>query len=321
MFASDVLRDIEVFEEAIVDVKGIGVHYLHAGVGRPLLLLHGLVGSALNWRKNIDFLAQDAEVFALDLFNMGESDRVPGLDAGLVATADRIVKCMDALGLESADIAAHSHGGALALMLAARHPDRVRRLVLFAPANPFCGLGRNLIDFYRTGLGLFVARTIPLLPKGLKAIALRRMYGDPRRVAEDALEGYIAGLKVPGTIEHVMQIVDQWHVDMGLLRAALVGMVSKPTLLVWGDRDRAVGLSSAYELKKLLPQSQLLVLPGVGHIAFEELPDACNEAMRDWLVSPFELETVASPRESTAARSLRPARPDHRVPPMAHGAA
>jgi 4,5:9,10-diseco-3-hydroxy-5,9,17-trioxoandrosta-1(10),2-diene-4-oate hydrolase len=276
--------------EGFVVVGGVKVHYQRAGSGRPLLLLHGLVGSAKNWRLNIDFLSQDSDVYAIDLFNMGESERVPGLDAGLEATADRLKAYMDALGLDEADIAAHSHGGAVAMMFAARHPDRVRRLILFAPANPFCDLGHQLIRFYQTRFGIWFARQIPSLPRMLKATALSRMYGDPSRVSVGALEGYIEGLHIPGTMDHVLQIVQRWFVDMGLLRSALEQLVAKPTLLIWGDRDRAVGLSSAQELQRMLPQSSLMVLPGVGHIAFEEMPEVCNEAMRDWLSKPLPSE-------------------------------
>jgi 4,5:9,10-diseco-3-hydroxy-5,9,17-trioxoandrosta-1(10),2-diene-4-oate hydrolase len=225
-------------EEGFVLVGGVKVHYECAGKGRPLLLLHGLVGSAKNWRQNIGFLAGDSRVYAVDLSNMGESERVPGLDAGLEATADRVVECMDALGLDEADVAGHSHGGA-----------------------------------------------VPFFPRMLKATALSRMYGDPSLVTEDALEGYIAGLHVPGTIDHVLQIVRRWPVDMGLLRSSLTHLAGKPTLLIWGDRDRAVGLSSGRQLQSILPLSRLIVIPGVGHIPFEEQPDVCNRAMRDWLAS------------------------------------
>jgi 4,5:9,10-diseco-3-hydroxy-5,9,17-trioxoandrosta-1(10),2-diene-4-oate hydrolase len=273
-------------EEAFVLVDGMKVHYQRAGTGRPLLLLHGLVGSAKNWRRNISFLSRDSNVYAIDLFNMGESDRIPGLNAGLEATADRLAASMDALGLEEADIAGHSHGGAIAMMFAARHPDRVRRLILFAPANPFCDLGNQLIRFYQTRTGIWFARRIPILPRMLKATALSRMYGDPSRVTLGSLEGYTEGLHIPGTIDHVLQVVQRWFVDMGLLRSALTGLASKPTLLIWGDRDRAVGLNSGRELQRTLPHSSLLVLPGVGHIAFEEMPDVCNQAMRDWLLNP-----------------------------------
>jgi 4,5:9,10-diseco-3-hydroxy-5,9,17-trioxoandrosta-1(10),2-diene-4-oate hydrolase len=277
-------------EEAFVPVGGVKVHYQRAGTGRPLLLLHGLVGSAKNWRQNISFLSRDSSVYAVDLFNMGESERVPGLDAGLEATADRLAACMDALGLAEADIAGHSHGGAVAMMLAARHPDRVRRLILFAPANPFCDLGHQLIRFYQTRFGIWLARQIPVLPRMLKATALSRMYGDPSRVTAGSLEGYTEGLHIPGTMDHILQIVERWFVDMGLLRSVLPGLTAKPTLLIWGDRDRAVGLSSARELQRTLPQSSLLIIPGAGHIAFEEMPDICNRAMRDWLRSPLPAE-------------------------------
>jgi 4,5:9,10-diseco-3-hydroxy-5,9,17-trioxoandrosta-1(10),2-diene-4-oate hydrolase len=277
-------------EEAFVLVDGVKVHYQRAGSGRPLLLLHGLVGSAKNWRQNITFLSRDSSVYAVDLFNMGESERIPGLDAGLEATADRLAACMDALGVAEADIAGHSHGGAVAMMFAARHPDRVRSLILFAPANPFCDLGHQLIRFYQTRFGIWLARQIPVLPRMLKATALSRMYGDPSRVSAGSLEGYIEGLHVPGTMDHILQIVDRWFVDMVLLQSALTGLVAKPTLLIWGDRDRAVGLPSGRELQRTLPQSRLMVIPGAGHIPFEEVPDICNKAMRDWLRRPLPAE-------------------------------
>jgi 4,5:9,10-diseco-3-hydroxy-5,9,17-trioxoandrosta-1(10),2-diene-4-oate hydrolase len=246
---------------------------------------------------------------------MGESERVPGLNAGLEATADRLAAYMDALGLDEADIAAHSHGGAVAMMFAARYPDRVRRLILFAPANPFCDLGNQLIRFYQTRAGIWFARRIPFLPRMLKATALSRMYGDPSRVSLDALEGYTAGLHIPGTMDHVLQIVQRWFVDMGLLRSALTGLPAKPTLLIWGDRDRAVGLNSGRELQRTLPQSRLMVLPGVGHIAFEEMPDICNQAMRDWLINPSPSESHHP--EAPAFRS----QPVDRATPEVRGAA
>jgi 4,5:9,10-diseco-3-hydroxy-5,9,17-trioxoandrosta-1(10),2-diene-4-oate hydrolase len=302
-----VIEGLPTIDEAFVLVHGAKLHYQRAGTGRPLLLLHGLVGSARNWRQNISFLSRYSSVYAVDLCNMGESERIPGLDAGLEATADRLAAYMDAVGLDEADIAAHSHGGAIAMMFAARHPERVRRLVLFAPANPFCDLGHQLIRFYQTRAGIWLAKQIPWLPRLLKATALSRMYGDPSRVSLDALDGYTAGLRVPGTIDHVLQIVQRWFVDMRLLHSALAKLATKPTLLIWGDRDRAVGLSSARELQRSLTQSSLLVLPGVGHIAFEEMPDLCNQAMRDWLLNPLPLMTSltsASPfRASSAEKS------------------
>ncbi|GAC1364911.1 MAG: hypothetical protein NVSMB3_13490 [Acidobacteriaceae bacterium] len=287
-------------QEGDVLVDGRRMHYLRAGSGPPLLLLHGLVGSHHNWRLNIDSLAASATVYALDLLNMGESDRVPGLDAGLEATADRVIAFMDALGLTEADIAGHSHGGAVTLSLAARHPNRVNRLILFAPANPFCDLGRQLIRFYESQAGHLFARLIPALPRWTKAVALGRMYGDPSRVAADTLQGYTDGLEVRGTIDHVLQIIRRWSADMATLRSVLPAVAAKPALLIWGDQDRAVGLDSARHLQRILLHSSLVILPGVGHIAFEEMPTACNRAVLEFLAAPV---AGVAPREHARAAS------------------
>jgi 4,5:9,10-diseco-3-hydroxy-5,9,17-trioxoandrosta-1(10),2-diene-4-oate hydrolase len=263
----------------------VRLHYQRAGSGRPLLLIHGLVGSARNWRLNIEDLSRQATVYAVDLLNMGQSQRVRDLDASLESTADVLARWMDAVGLAEVDVAGHSHGGAIAMMLAARHPERVGKLILFAPANPFCELGHQLIAFYNSGPGRFLANLIPAMPKFVTTVALGRMYGDPKRATRESLEGYTDGLSMPGSIGHVLEIVRRWHVDMALLRSVLPRLADKPALLIWGDRDRAVGLSSAHKLQQLLPQAELVIVPGVGHIAFEEMPEICNNTMRRWLAS------------------------------------
>ena len=60
------------YQEAFIDVTGTRVRYLHAGTGKPVVLIHGLVGSSEDWRNNIDALAGNGSVYAIDLVNMGE---------------------------------------------------------------------------------------------------------------------------------------------------------------------------------------------------------------------------------------------------------
>ena len=303
------------------------IHYLRAGSGRPMLLIHGLVGSSVNWRRNIDALAcgqrgpgdSGACVYALDLPNRGRADRVRGLDAGRAATADRVAAFMNALGINEGDIVGHSHGGAVALMLAARHPDRVRSLALFAPANPYSNLSDRLVRIYSSALGIPLAGIAPYLPAWSQRIALGRMYGDPARIVAGTLEGYIEGLRVPGTIGHVLAIVRGWFADMAQLRAALP-RVRVPVLLVWGDRDRAVSLASGKRLQRELSGSRLTVIPGAGHVLFEEMPGEANRQMIAWVcqergsVIPKCAEEPASkrpnrgqPQSSAASTTVAPA--------------
>lgn len=266
-----------------IEVQGARVHVVRAGSGSPVVLLHGLTGSVVNWRHNIPVLASRAAVYAIDMVNMGDSARVPGLDPGLAATADRVVAAMDALGLARADIAAHSHGGAIALMLAARHPERVRSLMLFAPANLHSHVSDHLVRFYTGAIGIAFGRLVPFLPRYLHMIALRRMYGDPARIGPGTLEGYVTGLRVRGTIPHIIGILRNWFDEMHALDAVLPSLEQTKVLLVWGDRDRAVSLESGRILQGKLPYAELAILPGVGHVPFEERPDECNEFMLEWL--------------------------------------
>ena len=290
-------------EDLFVLVDGLRIHYRRAGSGRPLLLVHGLVGSARNWNLNIEELAREATVYAIDLPNMGESDRLPGLDSGLEASADRLARWMDVMGIEEANVAGHSHGGAVAMMLAARHPQRVDKLMLFAPANPYCDRSREIVRFYTTRVGYWLANLIPRLPAFIQLTGLKYVYGNPARVRMDALKGYTAGLATPGTVDHVLGIVRRWYIDMESLRSALPKLRDRPALLVWGDRDRTVGLSSARQLHKVLPLSKLVTIPGAGHIAFEESPEICNQAMQKWLSTP--VQAVATARAGRRKRALR----------------
>jgi 4,5:9,10-diseco-3-hydroxy-5,9,17-trioxoandrosta-1(10),2-diene-4-oate hydrolase len=271
------------YEEAFVDVVGARVYYLHAGSGKPMLLIHGLVGSSANWRNNIGALAQHASVYAIDLVNMGKSQRVGGLDAGLRATANRVVAVMNALNLTEADIVAHSHGGAVALMLAALHPRLVRRLILFAPANPYSRASDVMVRIYSTAWGGILASMLPYLPAPIQRIALGQMYGGADRVLDKCLQEIIDNLRSPVTLRHVLCVIRCWCAEMATLEAAIRRVKRTPTLLVWGDRDCTVSLSSAIQLNRKLRASELIVLPGGGHSVFEDAPEESNRIMLEWL--------------------------------------
>jgi 4,5:9,10-diseco-3-hydroxy-5,9,17-trioxoandrosta-1(10),2-diene-4-oate hydrolase len=291
-------------EEGFVDVAGARVHYLHAGTGKPMILIHGLVGSCANWRTNIGALAHQGSVYAVDLMNMGKSERVAGLDPGLKATASRIVALMDSLNLAEADIIGHSHGGAVALMLAALHPRRVRRLILFAPANPYCRSSDRLVRAYSTSWGGFVLRILPYLPALAQRMVLGEMYGGPDRVLDVCLREYVDGLRNPGTLRHVLSIIRCWFAEMAKLKRALPRVAKIPTLLLWGDRDCTVSLNSGIKLNRKLRASKLVVFPGRGHSVFEEVPEEANRMMLEWLDS-CSASTALPPIGATTSNARR----------------
>jgi pimeloyl-ACP methyl ester carboxylesterase len=284
------------YQDAFVDVAGTRVHYLHAGTGKPIVLIHGLVGSSEDWSNNIDTLAREASVYAVDLVNMGKSQLIGELDAGLSATANRIIAIMDAANFAEADIVAHSHGGAVALMLAALHPRRVRRLVLFAPANPYSRSSDVMVRIYSTRWGGLLAWMLPYLPAPIQRIALGSIYGGPDRVLDKCLQEIVVGLRNPATLRHVLCVIRCWCAEMVKLEAAIRRLKRFPVLLVWGDRDCTVSVTSAIQLKRKLRASELIVISGYGHSVFEENPDESNRIMLEWLgrdsLSPSRLSNA-----------------------------
>jgi pimeloyl-ACP methyl ester carboxylesterase len=117
-----------------VEVDGVPIHYVEAGQGKAVLLIHGLGASTFSFRHTIPELAQRYRVIALDLKGFGYSAR-PQSDYSLTAQAALVRQVMDRLGVERAAVVGHSMGGAVAMRLALGYPERVSRLVLVASAT------------------------------------------------------------------------------------------------------------------------------------------------------------------------------------------
>ena len=283
-------------EKHWVQVDGHRMHCLKAGLGPDLILVHGLLGTASAWDPAIPGLAEESTVYAVDALGIGESDRVPGLDATLEAQAARLVTFMDQSGIRSADFLATSHGGAVTLTLAARHPGRVKNLLLHAPANPYSQLGDPLINFYLTGLGTWFAHRIASLPEPMQALALGRMYGDPSQLRDGSLGKYIGSLQVPGTVNYVLSILSTWFADMAKLKTDLEHVCQFPTLLLWGDRDRAVSIESGQRLRRCFDQVEFQVLPGAGHLPYEECPETLSRLANSFLSNMREGIREAGPK-------------------------
>lgn len=259
------------------------MRYLREGTGRPLLLLHGLLGYSFSWRYVIPALAPFADVHAVDMLGVGFSDRPRGLDCCLQASAERLIRFLDSVGITSCDLVGTSHGGAVAMRAASLAPDRIHRLVLVAPANPWSNHGRLMASFLSTPpVNWLFPRMAPFLRVTHDRL-LRRLYGDPSRIRPGTLEGYSEPLAQPGAFQTGLSILSTWARDMEELRTILPSISHIPTLVIWGNLDNAVDPASAEPLCRQFQHSQLLMLPGVGHLPYEEAPEQFNDAVIQFL--------------------------------------
>jgi pimeloyl-ACP methyl ester carboxylesterase len=223
------------------------------GEGAPLLLLHGWGATAELFAPLFDRLQPGRMLIAPDLPGFGGTP-APEQPWSAHEYAAWTVALLARLGVQRCDVIGHSNGGRIAIVLAAEHATRVRRVVLTSSAGivPRRRLRqRAAVRVYKL---LRRAQSSPLLPAPLRAAAGRRA---DRRGSED------------------------YRSATGTMRATLVRLVNEdlrplmphiaaPTLLVWGDRDAETPVADAREMERLIPDSGVAVFEHAGHYAYLE---------------------------------------------------
>ena len=231
------------------------------------------------------------------------------------ATALRVLKFVDKLGLSSFDLLGTSRGGAVAMAAAAEcvragaSRRRLRRLVLGVPGESvLVRMGRWLAPFFGTTCrGGVVSRWRCERMPFLFPYWHGRLYGDRNKIPPGSLEGYKAPLAIPGLFEHALSIVRTWTADLQELEALLPQLAPIPTLLMWGSKDPAVYVSSMEPLARHFANVQTVVFPGVGHLPYEECPEEFNRALIEFLTSAERTSSASrKEREKWGTRSTEP---------------
>jgi pimeloyl-ACP methyl ester carboxylesterase len=274
---------LEGFEERSAEVKGRRLRWFVAGPedGPPLVLLHGLAGAAVNWSLLVPRLAETRRVVVVDLPGHGGSEPLPAAPS-LAPYADRVARAAAAEGFERADYAGHSLGGLVAVRLAIRRPEAVRRLILSAPAGissstrraeralAFVGWiqpGRRISPYWR-----LVAKQ-PLLRI---AVFGHWFAADPQSLTPQA---------VAATLAHVNLHTDTDSAWRALIRddpRPELHLVRSPALLLWGSSDNQLPFADAVDYARRL-RAPLRVVADCGHLVVLERPDACYDAINSFL--------------------------------------
>ena len=247
-----------------VVAAGIRTNVHDIGSGHPVLLIHGSgagVSAWANWRLVMPVLAQQARVIAPDMVGFGFTDRLdlsqPGQRYDMDTWVRQAVGVLDALGIEKTDLVGNSFGGALALALSIRHPQRVRRLVL---------MGSVGVPFTLTpGLDAAWGYT-PSLENMRK---LLDVFAYDRSLVTDELARlrYEASIQ-PGFQESFAAMFPaprQRWVDAMCSPESAIRALPHHTLVVHGRDDRVIPLSTSLTLSQWIVRSQLHVFGQCGH--------------------------------------------------------
>ena len=269
------------FHPLFAEFRGARVRYFAAGLGRPVVLVHGLGGAATNWTRLAPLLARLRRVIVPDLPGHGRSDSI-GRPADLGAYADCIAAILERETTESAGVVGHSMGGVVALRLAAAHPARVSALALVESAGISSASRRAEAFLALTGL----------LKPARHAGRLRHLIA-PRSSLRALTFGYWgAGLARDLTAEAVLGFLEGGSdaTDVATASAALVrddprlvlDRVTCPALVLWGSRDRMVPLEDGFEYARRL-RAPIRVIAGAGHLLIGERPEECASILEEFL--------------------------------------
>lgn len=245
-----------------------GISLTDEGSGRPILLLHGIGGSARSCAAAASVLArQRVRALAWDAPGYGESADPDGP----VDLPARVVAVLDDLGLEQVDLFGTSWGGVIATVVTARWPERVRTLVL---ADSTRGSGTSpdraaamrarLAELAEVGAERFAAVRAPrLVSPGCDPATAEAVRAEMARVR---LPGYGAAVQFMASTD----------------TAALLPGIDRPTLVLVGEDDVVTGVPESELLARTIPGARLTVVPGAGHCAVTERPAEVAAAMLDF---------------------------------------
>lgn len=256
-----------------------------------MLLLHGFPDFWYMWRYQVTSLAKEGfRVIAIDMRGYNRSDAPTGVrHYATDILANDVVRVMNTLGILTAHVVGHDWGGVIAWNLAINHPERVRKLVVINAPHPkayFRALSRSsqlLRSWY------VLAFQIPRIPEFLLGFArlwvLRRIWlgagGSSGNVRSKDVDKYVRAFSKPGKIGAAVNYYRAaWR---SMLRARKRSVVTIPTLLLWGERDKYLVSSLPDLTRRWVPNLQTRKLADLGHWPQLESPDTINAAISEFL--------------------------------------
>lgn len=254
---------------------GLTVHVRDEGKrdGEPLVLIHGSNASLHTWEPWVARLGGQYRIISLDLPGHGLTGTHPGGVYDYPVFVETVAGVMDRLGINRAVIAGNSMGGGTAWMFALAHPDRTSALILVDAA------GAPQWQSRKTPIGFRLAR-MPgaralmkwIAPRSMFESSLRTTLYDPAQVTPAMVDRYWELNRYPGNREATIRRFTLAHNNRPASREQLAD-IKAPTLILWGEEDNLIPVSSARWFHEAMPASRLIIYPKVGHAPMEEVAD------------------------------------------------
>jgi pimeloyl-ACP methyl ester carboxylesterase len=267
------------------EVNGVKLHYMTAGHGTPLILLHGYAETSLMWKPIIPALAERFTVIAPDLPGFGDSD-IPAQGLDMKSAAISIHELAKSLGVQKADVVGHDIGLMVAYAYAAQFPTEVTKLVLMDAFLPGVDGWEPIYNSPNIWHFRFHGPTPEALVQGRERTYFTYFWNDlaadkNRSIPEADREAYIAAYSRPGRMHA------GWAYFVSFLQAAedfarlSQTKLTMPVLSIGGEKS--LGEALGQQTKLVATNVTVIVLQDTGHWILEEQPKETTEALLKFL--------------------------------------
>ncbi|MCS6886428.1 MAG: alpha/beta hydrolase [Acidobacteriota bacterium] len=250
-------------------VNGVRLHLQekNRSAKETIVLIHGYCSSSYTWSKCLDLIAEAGyRVIAPDLKGFGYSEKPVDNRYRVEDQADLIAGLLDALEVREATLIGNSYGGAVAMVTALRHPQRVRRLVLVNAAYDKTGLP----PLPRTYLYYLLRGIVPILmSRRLVKSVMSRLYYNRDVITDEHVDSYFRPLVSASCQAAALATFRQW--DLSLLEREM-SQIRQPTLIIWGEEDHLLPVRNGAHIHLTIEGSEFIVIPECGHVPQEERP-------------------------------------------------
>ncbi|MFI5775843.1 alpha/beta fold hydrolase [Nocardia sp. NPDC051570] len=305
------MPELDGVEHRFIDVGGLRTHVALAGRGEPLVLLHGWPQHWWQWRHIIGPLSEHYRIICPDLRGLGWTDAPPsGYSPGVMA--DDVIGLLDRLGVTRFHVMGHDWGGLVGYLLALRFPERVSRYIVLNTASPFVRpTPRILANAPR--LWHIAANAAPLLGPRLASSAIPNwalrhwIYRSATMTPEDR-HLFAAQFREPDRVRATVRYYR--NLLLREIPRLLIGQyrwtrLRTPTLVLAGDRDPLLPISTMSEFGPLATDVRVQCLHNIGHFPATEDPHCVIESTLRFLGSPAAAPAMLDGRADLSRRALR----------------
>ena len=245
------------------------IHYTDEGSGFPVLMIHGFGGSYTNFNDLTKLMKNKYRVVRIDLPGFGLSDfpQVKAKEDYITDYRNYLTFILDTLHLDSVYVIGNSMGGGVAWMMAADHPDKVRKLVLLDAAGyDTKNVAGKLLMFRFKSVRSIFDKGMPLF---MSRSGMEHGYADDSKIdpAVVALNNKFTNRE--GNIQHMLKLA----LSAEFPDSSMITKVECPTLIIWGKEDKIIPLAHAEKFHRDIKNSRVIIYSPCGHMHMMELPE------------------------------------------------